>query len=369
MLFINFVFRHIIRHWGMNFALLFGLSIGAGLLGSLPTFAAATADKALNASLSDAHPSVRNIKVEAPSAILTAALNGYINDTLESFVNERISVSNVRLDANASAPIIIDQKETAADLASIWVWSFDKLTQHATLIHGEWPVVTYPQSQAEALRPPTIQTAITEDVANELGLQIGDQLQDINDFKYLVTGIVKISDPQEDVWWQDSYPFYITREPGLNEDTIIAPVFIQAQSMKDNFQSHTSEWRYILNSNEINTVNAEAVEADLTNLKNRISANRAKMTSGLPILIQEYRQNLSTSRMVMYLLSSQAFFFVIFTLILMASMLANNSQSELATLTSRGASRLQIIIAFAIQIFILAVIAGFFWDLYSLAWD
>ena len=82
------------------------------------------------------------------------------------------------------------------------------------------------------------------------------------------------------------------------------------------------------------------------------------MTTGMTDLIEEYQGSLSTSRMVMYLLSSQAFLFVIFTLILMAAMLVNNSQSEIAIMTSRGASRGQILITFAVQIFFLALIAG-----------
>ena len=358
MLFASFVIRHIFRHWGINFAVLFGLTIGAGLLGSLPTFAAATADKALETTISNAHPSVRNIEVEAPPANLNSALGAYINETLNNLVKERISVGNIRLDVNPSSPIIIDNQEIKANLASIWVWSFDKLPQHAVLISGEWPEVTYPQSQIEALKPPTIQTAISIDVANGLGINIGDQIQDINDFKYLITGIVKISDPDEDIWWQDKNPFNIIKEPGLNEDKNIVPVFINQQSMKEYLPRHSSKWRYILASGEINVNNAEKIAADLANLKYRLSANHANMTSGLPNLIQEYRQNLFTSRMVMYLLSSQAFLFVIFILILMASMLVNNSRSELAIMTSRGASRFQIILTFGMQILILTMIAG-----------
>jgi ABC-type antimicrobial peptide transport system permease subunit len=343
----------------MNFAVLFGLTIGAGLLGSLPTFAAATADKALETKISNAHPSVRNIEIESPPANLNSALAAYINESLDSLAKKRVIVGNVRLDANPSAPIIIDNQEIEADLANIWVWSFDKLTQHAVLVSGEWPEVTYPQTQIEALKPPTIQTAITEDVAKESGIQIGDQLQDVNEFKYLITGIVQISDPEDDIWWQDNKPFHIIREPGLNEDTNIVPIFIHSQSMKEYLPGHSSKWRYVLDSSEINVNNAESIEADLTNLKYRLSAVHASMTSGLPNLIEEYRQNLSTSRLVMYLLSSQAFLFVIFTLILMASMLVNSSHLELAIMTSRGASRIQIILTFGIQILILALIAGF----------
>lgn len=342
----------------MNFAVLVGLTVGAGLLGSLPAFASSTAAKALNASLSNAHPSVRNIQVNASPEILTSALNGFINESIGELVDERVSISHIQIEANATAPVIIDQQEINANLGVISVWSMDKLTRHAQLTYGDWPIVTYPQSQADALKPPTIQAAITEDVSSATGLSIGDLLQDRDNFKYLVTGIVHINDPESDIWWQDNTPFYITREPGVNEDINILPIFIHPQSMKEYLPGHTSEWRYILEPQKINIANAEVVEFKLTNLKNRLSASHAKMTTGLPNLIEEYRNNLTASRSVIYLLSSQAFLFVIFTLILMASMLVDNSRSELVIMTGRGAGRLQIITTFAIEVFILAAIAG-----------
>ena len=224
MLFFTFILRHIFRHWGMNIAILIGLSVGAGLLGGLPAFAATTAAKALDVQITNSHPSIRNIKVNAPPDILTSALNGYIIETIGELVDQRVSIQQVQLTAHSTAPIIIDHHEIDADLAEIWVWSIDKLTHHAQLIEGDWPIITYPQSQAEALKPPTIQTAITEDVAKATGLKIGDRMQDQDEFKFLVTGIVRIKDPEDDIWWQDGSPFYITREPGVNQDLNKLPI-------------------------------------------------------------------------------------------------------------------------------------------------
>ena len=346
------------RHLGMNLAVLLCLSIGAGLLGSLPPFAASTAERSLNATLENSHPSVRNIKVEGPSFILNSSLNGYINESIGKLVSERISVSNIKRDVHPNEPMIRKNQDAEMGLEGIWIWSFDKLNQHAVMIEGEWPVVTYPQTQAEAMKPPTIQAAITKEVASALQLQIGDMFQDRSEYKYLVTGIIDISDPTSDVWWQNSSSFSITIEPGLNEDTISAPLFIPPTSMKTYFNGYASEWRYILETGMISSSNAESIELDLINLKNRLSVNKAIMSSGLPELVQEFRQDLSTSQMVLYLLSFQAFLFVIFTLILMANLLVSNSRGELATLTSRGASRFHIISTYSIQMLILALLAG-----------
>lgn len=360
MLFFRLIIHHILSHKGVNLAVLFALSLGSGLLGSIPSFADATAQRALSASLGDAYPSVRNILVEAPPAILTTSLNGYITETLGDLLIERAIISNSRRNAHPSAPVIINQEEIKSDLASIWVWSFDKLNQHASLLEGEWPVVTAPKNQLEALKPPTLQAVLTKDVAVEFKLSIGDKLQDTSQIKYIITGIIQISDPDEDVWWKNNYLFRVTKEPGLNEDTIIIPVIIHPQSMKDNIPDFQSEWRYILDSNKINTGNVESVEEKLSNLKTRISANKAKMTSGLPNLLEGFRQNLATSRLVLYLLSVQAFLFVIFILILIASLLVDNSRGEIAIMISRGANNLQILFIFAFQVFLVALLAGLF---------
>lgn len=359
MLYLNYIARHMFRHSGMNLAVLLCFSIGAGLLGSLPAFAASTAEKSLNEALVNSHPSVRNIKVEGPSFILNTSLNAYINDSIGNLVSERISVSNTKHDVHPNTPIIQANQEGEIELEGIWIWSFDKLNHHAALVEGKWPVVTYPQSQAEALKPPKIQAAITEDVASTLQLQIGDILQDRNEIQYVITAIIQINDPASDVWWQDSSPILISIEPGLNEDTISAPVFIPPTSMKTYLRGYASEWRYIIDIGMIGSTNAESIEQALINLKNRLTANKANMSSGLPNLVQEFRRNLSTSQMVLYLLSFQAFLFVIFTLILIANMLVNSSRSELATLTSRGASRFHIVLAYSIQMLILALLAGF----------
>ncbi len=347
------------QHLGINLAVLLCLSIGAGLMGSLPAFAVSTAEKSLQASLENAHPSVRNIKVTARSSVMTSALNSYINETIDYLLDERIHFSNIQREIHPSGLYQSGNVEREIDIEAIWLWSIDKLRQYAILSSGDWPDVSYPQSQAEALQPPTIQAAISDQVSASLQINTGDILRDQNNYQYLITGIIHVNDQTSDVWWQDSSPYSVTIEPGLNEDQVIVPLLIHHQSMRNYLPGAANEWRYILKPGEINQGNAEIVEIDLINLKNRLTTNQATLTSGLPDLVQDFRQDLSTSRMVIYLLSIQAFLFVIFTLLVMANFMVRSSQSEIATFKSRGASRFQIVLTYAIQNLILALVAGF----------
>lgn len=356
MLYVNFIFRHILRHWGMNLAVLLGLSIGAGLLGSLPAFAAATAARSLELSVASSLPSERNIQVTGLPQFLSAALNRFIADEIEPIISERVSVSSLQLQALRTPSS--DEEDDERKVDGIWVWSIDKISQHSILLDGEWPVFTPPRTQIEALQPPVIQAAISEAAARELNLSIGDQLQDVNEFKYLITSIISITDPQEDIWWGDNSPFQITVKPGLNEDTLIVPILVNPNSYRNLFPLTIIEWRYIIDVDKVTIDNLESLDAQLTRIQNQISRNRAQLNTGLVQLINEHLQDFSTARMVLFLLSSQAFLVVIFTLILMAALLVNNSQSELIILKGRGTNRLQIIIAFGLQILILALIAG-----------
>lgn len=360
MLLLTFVVRHIIRHRGINLAVLMGLSLGAGLLSSLPTFAAATAGKSLEKSIANSLSSERNIQVKALPKFLSAGLNGFITDEIGGIINERISVSNQRLLAHSKSPMISAVVDKQVKIERIWVWSIDKLSRHSTLLAGEWPKYTPPRNQLEALKPPIIQAAISEEVANDLKISIGDQLQDNNEFKYIISSIIRITDPEEDIWWDEEYPFRVTLEPGLNQDISIVPIIVNPRSMKDFFPSSSSEWRYVINPNKINIQNINLLESKLTRIKHQISSNHAQINTGLLTLIEEHHQNLSIARMVLFLLGSQSFLIVIFTLILMASMLVDSSKSELQTMKGRGASSLQITFAYAIQVLVLALIAGVF---------
>lgn len=358
MLFARFIFRHINRHWGMNLAVLLCLSLGSGLLGSLPAFAASTAAKSLDMSLANSPPSVRNIQVTASSPILTSALHGFIMDELQDFILTRISINNHHLTAHDNSPYLGEGKDKPVIIDGIWVWSVDKLRQYTTLLDGDWPIATYPRNQVEALKPPTIQSAVTEEVANDLHLDVGDLIQDKNEYRYIITSIIEVNNPQDEIWWAEQFPFHVTIEPGLNEDTIVLPIFINSQSMKDHFPFANYVWRYIIDQDQITIDNIELFDAKIASLTNQLFAYKAKLSTGLDAIIQDHRQNISTSELVLSLLTLQAFMFILFTLVLMASLLVNKSESEIANISGRGASRFQIILAFAVQILLLACIAG-----------
>ena len=354
----SFAFRRLFRHWRLNLAVLFGLTLASALLAVLPSFAEATAENSLKQAIEDAPPIKRNLQVDGPSYALNAPLHGFVNDSIGELEPMRLVVRNFILQpAEGEFTKWLDNIEPNAP-HSISVWSIDKMQATMQLIEGKWPVHTEPQSQAEALKPPVIQAVVDHEVYASTKLKIGDTITEENKAQFQIVGIVERLDPEHDIWWGDDFPFKVAYAPRGDFDTITIPVFINQTSMKAYYDRYDVHWRIVLDTDQISVDNVQSIEDGLINLKTRLESNSAKMSSGLPNLLLEYRSNLASARMAMFLLSTQAIIFTLYTLALIASLLIERSQSEMATLASRGASSFRITLTFAIEALPLALLAG-----------
>jgi len=354
----SFAFRRLFRHWRLNLAVLFGLTLASALLAVLPSFAEATAENSLKQAIEDAPPIKRNIQVDGPSYALNAPLHGFVNESIGELEPMRLVVRNFILQpAKGEFTKWLDNIEPNAP-HSISVWSIDKMQATMQLIEGTWPVHTEPQSQAEALKPPVIQAVVDHEVYAGTKLKIGDTITEENKAQFQIVGIVERLDPEHDIWWGDDFPFKVVYAPRGDFDTITIPVFINQNSMKAYYDRYNVHWRIVLDTDRISVDNVQSIEDGLINLKTRLESNNAKMSSGLPNLLLEYRSNLASARMALFLLSTQAIIFTLYTLALIASLLLERSQSEMATLASRGASSIRITMTFAIEALPLALLAG-----------
>jgi len=354
----SFAQRRLFRHWRLNLTVLLGLTLISALLAILPSFAEATAVNSLKQAIDDVPPIKRNLQVDGPSNVLNASLYGYVKESIGELEPMRLVVRNITLPpAEGEFTKWLDNIEPNAP-HSIGIWSIDKMQATMQLIEGNWPVHSEPQSQSEALKPPTIQAVVDHEVYVSTKLKIGDTITEENRAQFQIVGIVGRLDPEQDIWWGDDFPFKVVYAPRGDFDAITIPVFINENSMKAFFGSYDVHWRIVLNTDQISVDNVQSVADGLINLKTRLESNNAKMASGFPNLLLEYRSNLASARMAMFLLSTQAIIFTLYTLALIASLLLERSQSEMATLASRGASSFLITLTLAIEALPLAMLAG-----------
>jgi putative ABC transport system permease protein len=89
-----------------------------------------------------------------------------------------------------------------------------------------------------------------------------------------------------------------------------------------------------------------------------MGAGGATVSVGLVQILADYMAQLSRVRTSLFLLMAQAFFFVLYTLGLLATLMLDRSHSELVTLSGRGASTWQITRIFALESLLLALPAA-----------
>lgn len=358
-----FSLRRLIRHWTTNLPVLVGLTLAATFLAGMPGFANAAAEWSLQQSFENIAPSRRNIEIRAATSKMTGAMYAYILDTIGDLIELRLTVQQTARSSDPAQPVIPVDDSERLNPNGLTLWSFDRMNDLLHLVEGDWPKYSPPHTPEEIQRamtqPPRIQAAITAVTAGETGLRIGDMLLDTSGTEYSIVGIIERNEPQSDIWWGDPTPFQITRQPGLNEDTIFIPLILSQQAMQDIFPDYSRSWRLLIDRSKINQVNAQLWEANLLSLKGRIQTDRADLNSDIPNLLRTFRTNQATIRMVLLLLGSQSLIFVLYTLGLTASAVLEHTQGEISTMVGRGASSWQLIRMLAIEWGYLSILAGF----------
>jgi putative ABC transport system permease protein len=349
--------RHLRRHWRMNIAVLLGLTLAVALLASLPVYAVAVAARELDQDLQEARPTERNLLISGTRYTFNDELYEQLRASLGEPFQDRLVVRQATLAADPLSPAELKQHKAVSFLE---VNSFDKLSDMVRLVEGRLPDQIRLE---EALpdRPAPVEAIIGAGAAELTGYGVGDRLTANNAFHRLdIVGIVEPLDPYDDIWGEDLSAFSIaidTSDP--NVDTVTLPLIIASTSMRSNFKfvpifRHSVLWRILLNHKALSVDNAQAFHADLINLQTQLGTRYATISTGLVRILADYLARLSHVRTTLFLLIAQAFVFVLYSLTILTSFVLERSQTELTTLSGRGASAWQITLVFALEYLILA---------------
>jgi putative ABC transport system permease protein len=358
MLILHFTLRHLRRHWRLNLAVLLGLTLAGALLASLPSYATAIAARGLNQSIRDAPPASRNIQVTT-AGDLSAGLYGRIEDSLGDLIQGRLEVRETMLPA-ATLPFSSTVLLGKRPIQALHLWSFDKLAANVRIVDGRLPKAPDQEELEKSILPPPLEVAIGLDAATRSNWGIGDRLASPDKvFRFDIVGIAEPLEPRNDMWWGDLNPFDLSIQmPNPNEDFVTLSLLIPPNTIRTLLPSHSLSWRILVDQGEITVDNIAAVQSKLVNLQTSLSKNRVQVSTQLPQILADYRAQLSRARMSLFLLTVQAFIFVLYTLAMLTSFLLDRSQGELATLAGRGATAWQITRIFALESLLLALPAG-----------
>lgn len=362
----RFTFRHLRRHWRLNLAALLGLILAVALLASLPGYAAAIAARELGQNLDEAHLAERSLLIAGKRSAFNNDVYESLRGELGELFKDRLEVRDALLSADPRPPG--EQVEgTSLSISSLRMYSFDRLADIVRVLEGRLPDTILMSDFVDPLKPPPIPTVIGLRAAESTGIAVGDRLTAGNDFHRLdIVGIVEPLDPSDDLWGGDLSAFELAIDASNpNEDVVTLPLIIASGSMRTispktfrNVFPHEVLWRVLLQHHLINADNAAAVHARLINIQTQMGTSDATVSTGLVQILADYRAQLSRVRTSLFLLVAQAFFFVLYTLSLLSSLMLDRSQSELATLSGRGANAWQVTRIFALENLVLALPAA-----------
>ncbi len=360
--------RHLLRHWRMNFIVLLGLVLAAAFLAGLPTYATAIAGRSLRQQIDSAIVSARNIEVTG--AGMNAAVYGQLQDYLGDLLLRRVEVQTTAPQPLASALYRNEVPLPFAEFLRYEPWAFSNFNQDVTLVDGRFPAYIEPEPNSFVIEIEavvglaSIENLTFDQSAGEVfqveTLHVGDQLRSADgSFRINIVGVVQPNDPESDVWWGELRPFVFGRAPlnGPNQpETITLGLLLPQQTMDEIFAGRAQRsWRLLLDASKITVNNVDQIEANLSNASSDLRVN---LDTGLLLIINEYQAALANAQVTLFLLTVQSLIFVLYTVAMISSFLLEQSRGVLATLVGRGFNGRQITQLFAIQGFLLAILAA-----------
>ena len=356
MFLLNFSFRRILRHWRINLLIFTGLVLTGALVAGLPTYAQFIAVESLNRALEDEPAFSRNILLTAPPSVTTfnAALNQVLIDELGFLVQEQFEVRAAETNLYRSPD---GNPDSAGISAPARLWSFTRLSGAVEIVEGRLPGHIPALTGATALiDPQPIEAAVGLAAARGANLNVGDVLYDDGEgIVVTIVGIVDPLEPDSERWFEDLRPFELEVQLGLNEDVVTTPFLLNPLSMSEFFPDGGRSWRLVVDQDLLNPQNVDRIQAGIENAQAGFSTYGVELTSGIPLLLDNYLIELSTARITLLLLTAQALIFIFYTLGMITSFMLDRSRTEIAALSSRGSRRGQILGVLSMEGFILAI--------------
>lgn len=360
---LNLIVRHLRQHWRLNLALLLGLTLAAAMMAGLPAYGDVIGTHGLHEMvLAYKAPPARHILISASEgARLDGAVYDVVEDKLDDVVVERIDVRQIKLPVYEQ-PRELGESRPPQKFHYVRLWAFENLDQRVRAVEGRLPVYEESVHSAGSLPPPVLEVAIGVDGIHRTELSVGDVVTVTTPQGSMVVNIIGIVEPLEpkaDRWWGDQTTFGLhVKLLGRTVEIVTVSLFMPPQAMRYWFPDHDLSWRLLVDSSRITVGNVRRIQETLTNLQAQLRNRKAELHSRLPKILVDFQAKQAAMRMTLFLLIAQAFVFVLYVLLTIASFLLDRSEGEMATLASRGGNRWQITLVFALDSLPLALLAA-----------
>ena len=316
--------------------------LAASLLAAGPMYAGAVAIAGLQRVMTDAPVSEANIEVSMrldPGAAQDA--ERVVTPELERALGD---VGGTILRSGRSDSFGRPGPATGPRTDLIEIGFAEGIENRATLVAGSWPVpIPVEEAAAEAAMP----VAVSENVADSLGLVIGDtfRLPSRIDPDYTasvtVASIFRIDDPSDPFWWEE--PQVLDGQITSERFETYGPFFTTPERFGARAAAGRARftWRAWPSFDSLTLEAAPGLRARVGQLGPRLGASMegsgVTVTTSLPDIIATAERSLLASRTGVLLLTVQFVVLAAYAVLLSAALLVEHRRIDTAMLRSRGA--------------------------------
>ena len=257
---------------------------------------------------------------------------------------------------------IFPQGEVAyADIKDPLVWTafacISDLESHVTILEGTFPVV------ADSMQDSTVEVLISEPIATELGLQIGETYMAFArrttetgsrniQIPVRIAGVWKATNPREEFWFYNPQAF---------DDVLLVPeeTFVGRLSPFMDDEVYLGMWYLVMDGSDVHASDANSLLARITSVQQRAASllPNTRLDLSPAGALQKYRRAAGLLTILLYAFSVPIIGLILAFIGLVVGLVVARQRNEIAVLRSRGATAIQVIGIAALEGLILGVLA------------
>lgn len=372
-------------NWRLLGVLGLGVLMAATLLASAPIYARAMHDLGLTYAIREELPlgagsriRLLDVPTDADGEALTGAVDQRIQERVGWFTSSVTKFSRI-----GPIPVRGETVEVSGPPPASLVQEMEGFAEHVTVVEGDLPATAGPTGP--------VQFVTSEEAAVALGLSVGDSFvlaEMLNDCEQVVvegdmptlspcpegqpaveasfeieavlTGIVEPTDIEDPFWFEGERQYWrVIRElPGTGP---IIPLWMAPGSFEQAIQARlpgyvVDRWWNVFADPELLTrANYERARDDLVALRLDFEPLGALTSTPLTLVLDEFRSEQGYRQAPLTLLLFQVSAIALFYVAIVAGVVVERQQSEIALLRSRGASIGQVMVISAWEGLLLAI--------------
>jgi hypothetical protein len=332
--------------------------LAATLLAAGSIFAGAVSIAGLHRVLVDAPPDAANIAV---SSWVSSGDADAADTTVTAALERTLGPIGGRIDRLVMSESFALPEQPAGDVRELAVLAYaEGLADHTTIVAGAWP-------GGAASGGSAIPVAVTRQVADKLGLEIGERLQLESGIKpgsfvpIEIATVFSIDDPSAPYWWADAQVLdgVVTSASFVTH----GPFFTTDRALASSAPTGTIElvWHAFPDVDAVTLGEMGALRTRVGALRGSLDSTlptHANVKTDLPDILATAERSLLVSRSGVILLTVQLVVLAVYAVLLSASLLIEHRQAGNAMLRSRGAGSTRIVALALIEGLLLTVPAA-----------